>query len=67
MRFGFKQADVVQILGIDSAFCNVEAFVTGVVDNWPDKLRKYRKTFVTVIVFLLFLLGLPMVTEVREK
>lgn len=56
-----------QILGIDSAFCNVEAFVTGVVDNWPHKLRKHRKAFVTVIVLLLFLLGLPMVTEVSKN
>ena len=33
------------VLGIDSEFCNVEALVTGIVDNWPDKLLKHRRLF----------------------
>lgn len=51
------------ILGIDSEFCIVESFVTGVVDNWPEILRPHRKKFTLAICFFMFLLGLPMVTQ----
>ncbi len=30
---------------MDSEFCNVEALVTGIVDNWPDQLLKHRRKF----------------------
>ncbi|XP_076753819.1 sodium- and chloride-dependent GABA transporter 1 [Xylocopa sonorina] len=51
------------ILGIDSEFCIVESFITGVVDNWPDLLRPHRKKFTIAICCLMFLLGVPMVTH----
>nr|XP_033190584.1 sodium- and chloride-dependent GABA transporter 1-like [Bombus vancouverensis nearcticus]XP_033190585.1 sodium- and chloride-dependent GABA transporter 1-like [Bombus vancouverensis nearcticus] len=51
------------ILGIDSEFCIVESFITGVVDNWPELLRPHRKKFTVAICSLMFLLGLPMVTN----
>ncbi|KAK0080226.1 hypothetical protein PV325_014170 [Microctonus aethiopoides] len=51
------------ILGIDSEFCIVESFITGVVDNWPDTLRPHRNKFTVAICILMFLLGVPMVTH----
>ena len=36
---------MISVLGIDSEFCNVEALVTGIVDNWPDTLLKHRRIF----------------------
>jgi len=51
------------VLGVDSEFCNVEALVTGVVDNWPHLLMKHRKLFTVGMCFFMFLLGLPMCTE----
>ncbi|XP_046448540.1 sodium- and chloride-dependent GABA transporter 1-like [Daphnia pulex] len=51
------------ILGIDSEFCVVEAFVTGIVDNWPNQLRKCRRLFVVATIIVIFLLSLPMITE----
>lgn len=51
------------ILGIDSEFCMIEAFVTGIVDNWPKQLRKYRRLFVVSTIVVIFLLSLPMITE----
>lgn len=50
-------------LGVDSEFCNVEALVTGIVDNWPDQLLRRRRLFTVILSFCLFLLGLPMVTQ----
>jgi Sodium:neurotransmitter symporter family len=34
-----------QVLGVDSEFCNVEALITGIVDNWPDQLLRHRRKF----------------------
>lgn len=62
----FETKGIAQILGIDSQFCNVESFVTGIVDNWPE-LRKNRKTFVIGSVLVLFLISLPMLTKVCLK
>lgn len=50
-------------LGIDSQFCGVESFITGMVDNWPDYLRPRRFKFTFVMCIVMFLLGLPMITE----
>lgn len=54
----------MQILGIDSEFCIVESFVTGMVDNWPEVLRPHRGKFTMAMCALLCLLGMPMVTQV---
>ncbi|XP_059090206.1 sodium- and chloride-dependent GABA transporter 1-like [Tigriopus californicus] len=51
------------VLGVDSEFCNVEALVTGIVDNWPDVLLKRRRLFTMGLCVFMFLLGLPMCTE----
>jgi len=51
------------VLGIDSEFCNVEALVTGIVDNWPDQLLKHRRKFTIALCFGLFCLGLPLCTN----
>jgi len=51
------------VLGVDSEFCNVEALVTGMVDNWPDKLLKHRRLFTICLCSFLFCLGIPLVTN----
>ncbi|CAG9760689.1 unnamed protein product [Ceutorhynchus assimilis] len=51
------------LLGIDSAFCLVESFITGLLDNWSTLLRPHRQIFTFVVCFVMFLLGIPMVTH----
>ncbi|CAH1110602.1 unnamed protein product [Psylliodes chrysocephalus] len=51
------------LLGIDSEFCLVESFITGILDNWSQSLRPYRNIFTAVVCILMFLLGIPMVTQ----
>ncbi|KAF7987342.1 hypothetical protein HCN44_003104 [Aphidius gifuensis] len=51
------------MLGIDSEFCTVEAFITGIIDNWPNILRQQRNKFTLIICCLMFILGIPMVTQ----
>ena len=55
------------VLGIDSEFCNVEALVTGIVDNWPEQLLKHRRLFTIVLCTILACLGMPLVTNVSPK
>lgn len=50
-------------IGIDSEFCLVESLVTGIVDMWPEQLRPIRRKFTAGLCILLFLLGVPMVTQ----
>ena len=56
-----------KVLGIDSEFCNVEAIVTGLVDNYPQTLLKHRKLFTVGLCAFMFILGLPMCTNVSMK
>ncbi|ENN80479.1 hypothetical protein YQE_03083, partial [Dendroctonus ponderosae] len=51
------------ILGIDSAFCLVESFITGLMDNWSTVLRPHRQKFTATVCIIMFLLGIPMVTH----
>ncbi|XP_050304515.1 sodium- and chloride-dependent GABA transporter 1-like isoform X2 [Anthonomus grandis grandis] len=51
------------LLGIDSAFCLVESFITGLIDNWSTQLRPHRQTFTMAVCIVMFLLGIPMVTH----
>merc|ERR1712136_381146 len=51
------------VLGVDSEFCNVEALVTGLVDNWPQYLLKHRRLFTVGLCSFMFLCGVPMCTE----
>ncbi|CAB3370461.1 Hypothetical predicted protein [Cloeon dipterum] len=54
---------MLAILGIDSEFCNVEAFVTGVVDHFSAYLRPIRRKFTLGVCLLMMALGTPMVTK----
>lgn len=51
------------VLGIDTEFCSVESLITGIVDNWQEKLLPHRRYVVMAICIVSFLLGLPMVTN----
>lgn len=54
-------------LAIRTQFCNVEALVTGIVDNWPDKLLKHRRLLTIVLCTILACLGLPLVSNVSRS
>ncbi|KAK2711505.1 sodium- and chloride-dependent GABA transporter 1-like [Artemia franciscana] len=54
---------MVLIIGIDSQFCNVEAFITGMVDFFPVYLRPRRRWFTLISCIVFMLLGIPMVTQ----
>ena len=43
----------------------MESLITGIVDNWSDKLLPHRKLVAGGTCVVLFLLGLPMMTKVN--
>ena len=55
---------ICQVLGIDTEFCSVESLITGIVDNWSATLLPYRKYVAAGICVALFLLGIPMMSQV---
>lgn len=50
-------------LGLDSQFAMVECVVTGLSDEYPKYLRRYKPFFLIGVCILLFLLAIPMCAE----
>ena len=47
-------------------FGMLESIVTGIVDEFPKYLAPRKRLFGAAVSFLLFLLGLPVITQVRN-
>lgn len=50
-------------LGLDSQFAMVECVVTGLSDEYPKYLRRYKPFFLIGVCVLMFLLALPMCSQ----
>lgn len=47
-------------------FGGLEAILTGLCDEYPETLRKYRELFVGIVVIFIFIFALPTTTYVRD-
>ena len=56
---------MILTIGLDTQFAMFEAVITGLTDEYPKLLRRYKPHFTGVVCFVCFLLGLPMVTQVE--
>lgn len=54
---------MILTIGLDTQFAMFEAVITGLTDEYPKNLRKYKSLFTGVVCFLCFVLGLPLVTQ----
>lgn len=48
-------------------FATIETIVTSVSDEFPKYLRKHKPLFTLVCCVSFFILGFPMITEVRTR
>ena len=55
---------MILTIGLDTQFAMFEAVITGLSDEYPKHLRRYKALFTGFACFICFLLGLPLVTQV---
>ncbi len=55
---------MLMLLGLGTECISVHTVLTALVDEYPTQLYKYRVTVLTVVCFLMYLLGIPFLSQV---
>src|SRR6218665_1557062 len=64
MSFNFN---VEELTTISFQFGQVEVIAAGIIDEYPEYLRPRRKVFTLILCCVMFMMGIPLVTQVSTQ